>query len=324
MYLYGRILDDVMRRVIEEVLERGTQISPTKGPAWELTGVLLELRNPRARLSLTVTRGRPYSCLGELCWYLAKRNDVEFISYYIPAYRDYANGNKIYGGYGPRLFEWKGIDQVENIKRILHRKPYTRQAVIQLFDANDIANPHNDVPCTCTLQFMVRDDKLQMFTNMRSNDVYWGLPHDIFSFTMLQELVARNLSIEMGTYKHAVGSLHLYDKDIDTAKKFLDEGWQSTKTPMPSMPSDNPQPALELFLKAESEIRKAGKFDAGKLISIDSYWMDLILLLQVFRHWKYRQRDQILRIRRKISSKVYLPFIDAKLEQLEEQTESHR
>lgn len=322
MYLSDLILDDVMRRVVEEVLEHGIHICPTKGSARELTGVLLELRDPRARLSLTVTRGRPFSCLGELCWYLAKRKDVEFISYYIPAYKHYANGNNIYGGYGPRLFEWKGINQVENIKRILLRKPYSRQAVIQLFDAKDVATPHNDVPCTCTLQFMIRDDKLQMFTNMRSNDIHLGLPHDIFSFTMLQEFVARSLSIEMGTYKHAVGSLHLYDKDVESAMEFLDEGWQSTKAPMPPMPSDDPQSALELFLKAESEIRKSGAFDAAPLKGMSTYWMDLIFLLQVFRYWKDRQRDQILRIRRKISSEVYLPFIDAKLEQLEEQTES--
>lgn len=323
MYLSGRILDDVMRRVIERVFESGTHIDPTKGPARELTGILLELRNPRARLSLTETRGRPYSCLGELCWYLAKRKDAEFISYYIPAYNDYANGKEIYGGYGPRLFEWKGINQVENIIRILQKKPCTRQAVIQLFDAKDIADPHNDVPCTCTLQFMVRDDKLQMLTNMRSNDVYWGLPHDIFSFTMLQEFVARRLSIEIGTYKHAVGSLHLYDKHIDTAREFLDEGWQSTKTPMPPMPTDDPKSPIKLLLKAESEIRTTGAFDTKVLEGMDPYWRDLILLLQVFRYWKDRQRDQILIIRRGISSKVYLPFINAKLDQLEQQAESH-
>ena len=313
-----------MRCVIEEVLERGTQISPTKGPARELTGILLELRNPRARLSLTETRGRPYSCLGELCWYFTKRKDVEFISYYIPAYRHYANGNEVYGGYGPRLFEWKGINQVENVISILQRKPYTRQAVIQLFDAKDIVDPHNDVPCTCTLQFMVRDGKLQMFTGMRSNDVYLGLPHDVFSFTMLQEVVARRLSIELGTYKHAVGSLHLYDKNIDTAMAFLNEGWQSTKAPMPKMPTDDPGPSLELLLKAESEIRTTGAFDAGELEGMDPYWTDLIFLLQVFRFWRDRRPDPILRIRRAITSEVYLPFVDAKLNQLEQRTDSCR
>jgi thymidylate synthase len=74
-------LDDLMRSVIEEILNNGNEIKPTKGSAIEVTGVLLELTNPRARLSRTETRGKPFSCLGELCWYLAKTNDLGFISY---------------------------------------------------------------------------------------------------------------------------------------------------------------------------------------------------------------------------------------------------
>ena len=65
-------------------------------------------------------------------------------------------------------------------------------------------------PCTCTLQFLARGVKLDLIVYMRSNDVIKGLPHDIFCFTMLQEIAARRLSLEPGIYKHCVGSLHLY------------------------------------------------------------------------------------------------------------------
>ena len=328
-YFFGKTLDDVMKSVIEEILAHGTRINPTKGGAKELTGVLLELTNPRARLSRTETRGKPYSCLGELCWYLAKRKDLTFISYYIPAYKQYADGDNIVGGYGPRLFEWKGVNQVENVTSILRRKPDTRQAVIQLFDAEDIVGAHKDVPCACTLQFMIRDAKLQMFINMRSNDAYWGLPHDVFSFTMLQEVVAqdaRNRDWHVQARRWGGGgSLHLYDKSVDAAQQFLGEGWQSTETPMPPMPANDPWPALNLLLKAESDIRTIGTFDARQLDGMNPYWADLIRLLQVFRYCKEKcantqqhrtVSDQILRIRERISSDVYLPFIDTKLSQL--------
>ena len=69
-------LDDLMKVAIEEIMSRGTVITPTEGEAIEITGVLLELTNPRARLSRTETRGKPYSSLGELCWYLAKTDDL--------------------------------------------------------------------------------------------------------------------------------------------------------------------------------------------------------------------------------------------------------
>ena len=52
-YLSGKTLDDLMRAVIVEIREHGDQIRPSKGDAKEVTGVLLELTNPRARLSLT-------------------------------------------------------------------------------------------------------------------------------------------------------------------------------------------------------------------------------------------------------------------------------
>ena len=202
-YYSGETLDDLMRWVFDSILQHGQAIHPTKGPAKELSGVLLELTNPLARISRTETKGKPFSCLGELLWYLARTKDLPFISYYLPAYKKYADGQEIFGGYGPRLFDWDGLSQFDNVVDTLKEKPDSRRAVIQLFDAEDIVEPHGDIPCTCTMQLMVRDSHLHMFTYMRSNDAFVGMPHDIFCFTMLQEIMARALSCELGTVSHA-------------------------------------------------------------------------------------------------------------------------
>jgi thymidylate synthase len=227
-YFRGDTLDDVMRIVIDEVQRHGVDTSPSRGEASELTGVLLELSNPRARLSRTETRGKLFSCLGELCWYLAKSNAVDFIPYYIPLYRNDAEGDILHGAYGPRLFDFRGNDQIGNVIDLLARHPSSRRAVVQLFDAADLAEEHKDVPCTCSLQFLARGGALHMFTAMRSNDVFLGLPHDVFCFTMIQELVARTLGLELGEYKHAVGSLHLYSQHREDAADFIDEGAPSS------------------------------------------------------------------------------------------------
>ena len=152
-----------------------------------------------------------------------------------------------------------------------------------------------------------------MITYMRSNDAFLGLPHDVFSFTMLQEIVARTLSVELGTYKHSIGSLHLYDKNRDAAQRFLDEGWQSTKTPMPPMPAGNPWPAIEFLRKAEAAIRSDGVPTIAGLDRLDPYWADLIRLLQVFRCWKDKDIDKMRALRDEMSSDIYRPFIDKKL-----------
>ena len=309
-------IDDLMRRVITAILRDGETIHPSKGDAIELTGVLLEVANARARLSQTETRGKLFSCLGELCWYLAKSKDLSFIKYYIRKYEEDADGNEISGGYGPRLFYWRERNQFAQVTEVLRTKLDSRKAVIQLFDAEDLHRGHKSIPCTTTLQFMLRNGALHVFTSMRSNDVFLGLPHDFFCFTMLQEIMASELGVELGTYKQAVGSLHLYAKDINDAKQFFDEGWQSTTAHMPPMPKGDPWPAIKLLLEAESQIRNSDEPCDGILARVDPYWGDLIRLLQILKCKKNKDSDRINSICGKMASRYYFPFIEKALSDL--------
>lgn len=236
-------------------------------------------------------------------------DDVEFIAYYLPRYRQFAEGGKLFGAYGPRLFNACGVDQISNITSLLKTKAPSRQAVIQLFDAGDIVEEHEDVPCTCTLQFLVRGSGLELVTYMRSNDAYIGLPPDVFCFTMLQEILARELGVDVGMYKHLVGGLHIYETDIPAVGQFLEEGWQSTQEPMPPMPRGNPWPSVKALLNAEEQIRTGIRVDDVKLDGIDGYWADLIRLLQVFRCKKDNDSAAVKALREHISS-LYFPFID--------------
>lgn len=170
----------------------------------------------------------------------------------------------------------------------------------------------HDVPCTCTLQFLNRSDGLELVTYMRSNDVYRGLPHDVFCFTLLQEWIACRLGVDVGTYKHAVGSLHLYDIDAELAQRYLNEGFQSTKHPMPPMPADDPQGSLAALLDAEDALRLAPPdFDRAARLeaALPPYWADLVRLLWAYRHWKDRDPEAILRLQGRMASSIYYPFL---------------
>ena len=210
MFISAETIDDLLRKLIGEIFDQGSRVNASRGANTELACVLLKLTWPRARLSHTETKSKPFGAIGELVWYLAASNDAEFITYYL---RDYKKETEIdgtiHGAYGPRLFTERCGNQFENVIELLRRKPNSRQAVIQLFDSSDLAGTYKDVPCTCTLQFMIRKDRLDMVTSMRSNDAYKGLPHDVFSFTMLQEIAARMLKVELGDYNHFAASLHL-------------------------------------------------------------------------------------------------------------------
>lgn len=303
----------MMRSAMLAIQKHGRSIHPRKGAAKELIGTLIQISNPRARLSRTETRGKLFSGLGELCWYLAGNQDLEFIRHYIKDYENFAENGKLFGGYGPRLFDWAGLNQFRNVAKALQSKD-TRQAVIQLFDRNDIVEEHEDVPCTCTLQFMLREGRLNLLTCMRSNDAYLGFPHDVFCFTMLQEIMASALSVDMGIYKHFVGSFHLYEKDFDDSEQFLGEGLQSTVgSEMPPMPAGDPFPAINTLLRAERSLRESGIVDESWIESIDPYWADLIRLLKVY--WAKKRKDwgDVRVLKDQFASDSYKIFVDRML-----------
>jgi thymidylate synthase len=309
MRLSAGTLDDLVRKLFPKLLSSTNHISPSRGHARELVGVLLELQHPRARLSRTETRGKPFSCLGEFLWYMTRGNKLDFIRYYIPAYEEETeDGETIYGAYGRRLFSQRGQNQLRNAIDALGVSPESRRAVIQLFNAEDIARRHKEVPCTCTLQFLVRRKRLHLLTTMRSNDAYKGLPHDIFCFTMLQEVMARTLGVELGTYKQFVGSLHLYDEDRGVAEQYLNEAVQSTIL-MPPMPIGDPWLSLRKLLDAEDRIRHGGEFDADAW-GVDPYWADLIRLLQIFA--ATGDTNKIEAFKAKMVFDRYAPYIDSR------------
>ena len=103
MYFRAATLDDILRGLFAALMERGVSVEASRGANRELIGVQLELEAPRARLSRTETRGRPFSALGEFLWYLTRDNRLDFIQPYIPAYADDSeDGQTVHGGYGPR------------------------------------------------------------------------------------------------------------------------------------------------------------------------------------------------------------------------------
>jgi thymidylate synthase len=127
-------LDDLLLKVYSKILQNGQRVKASKGWNREISGVVLELKNPLARLSRTETKGTVFSCLGETLWYLARSNELQFIKYYISIYGRFAEEDgTIHGAYGPRLFGMRaGVNQITNVIKLLRRKPSSRQAVVQL------------------------------------------------------------------------------------------------------------------------------------------------------------------------------------------------
>lgn len=276
-FLTEDTVDNLMNRAYTQVLEQGLDISPSRGEAKEIFGCLLELTNPRARVSRSQGRQRVLSALGELLWYLSGSDDADQIAHYVDYYKnpDIAVDGHVTGAYGPRLLNFDGVNQLRNVVETLDANHDSRNAVIQIFDHKDTDN----APCTLALQFVIRQERLVLMTSMRSNDLFLGLPHDLFAFTMLQEIVARSLGIEPGSYLHSVGSFHLYEENYAAALSYLEEGWQDAAA-MPPMPLGDPWDDIHELLKLEEEIRQTTRLDVSVLeLPQAPYWRDLGLLL---------------------------------------------
>jgi len=127
-------------------------------------------------------------------------------------FSQFANGGRLLGAYGPRTFE-----QLPAVASLLRRDPNTRQAVVSLWTGREHDAASRDVPCTTTLQFFLRDDLLHLRVTMRSNDAWLGVPYDLMMFSCLQRTMACALGVEPGEYTHSVGSMHLYERDLDAA-----------------------------------------------------------------------------------------------------------
>jgi len=102
----------------------------------------------------------------------------------------------------------------------LKRNALTRRAVISIRDNKvDFSNP--DPACMQNLQFFIRDNKLHMKVLFRSNDLAEAFFYNAFALIRLQERVAADVGVTVGTYAHRSNSMHCYEKDFEMMQSFV-------------------------------------------------------------------------------------------------------
>jgi len=212
---------ELFTQACHAVLAAGQPAMPRGLPTIEVLGASLTLTNPRRRL-VDVPPARvinPAFAAAEAAWILAGSDDP-WIYLYNERLADFADDGRLMGAYGPRLRRWHGrVDQLAQVRQQLAEDPGTRRAVIQLFDPEADSGEYKDVPCTLGYRFFLRDGLLHMHTTMRSQDLWLGFCYDIFTATIVQELLASWTGAGLGHYWLCVDSLHLYDRDLPKARQ---------------------------------------------------------------------------------------------------------
>ena len=121
-----------------------------------------------------------------------------------------SNGN-VNSNYG---WQWKRNDQINYVIDLLRRHPDTRQAAITILDMKEHDTFTFDTPCTYAIQFTIVNNRLNMCVTMRSNDLWYGFCNDQYQFSMLQEMIAKEINMDMGTYYHFAHNLHIYNDKL--------------------------------------------------------------------------------------------------------------
>ena len=151
-------------------------------------------------------------------WYLSKNRSVEELKKFAPIWDTMHNGDNIVNSnYG---FLWNEEDQLKKTIEQLKKDDKTRQAWITIFDGKNKDEFEKDTPCTLDIGFMVMDGKLCMNVLMRSNDLWFGFCNDQYCFSNLQQIVAKELGLEVGWYYHYAANLHIYEKHYDADFNF--------------------------------------------------------------------------------------------------------
>lgn len=220
MYQFiGATVDELFLGALHTVISDGAIVSPRGIETREIFPAAFELRNPRARVLLVEGRYiNPAFAIAETLWILSGSQDP-WIFDYNSRLKQFANDGVLRGAYGPRIRSWGGqMDQLEQALSTLRRDHATRRAIIQLYDPMSVGDNHLDIPCTITHHFLIRDERLHLFTTMRGQDVWLGLPYDVFYNTLLQELMAGWVGVELGSYYYRADSLHVYEHDMSAAQ----------------------------------------------------------------------------------------------------------
>lgn len=191
----------------------------------EIINAVTVIKDPTRCIMKNEIRKMPMRyAVGELLWYLSGNNKLSAIQKFTKAWDRMSDDcETVNSNYGYCLMHKFGFNQIEQALTQLRDNPSSRQVVLHIKEArNLIDNPTKDLNCTVCLQLFIRDGKLYMTTYMRSNDLWMGFPYDVFQFTCLQTLLAMELDVELGTYTHVAGSLHLYERDLIKGEANLD------------------------------------------------------------------------------------------------------
>jgi thymidylate synthase len=222
--------DLAYKTVLGQVYNCGLASRPRGLEIRELTNVVFTAPATNCLLDFTSTEAHERQPVWkayvqkELEWYLSGNDDAQSAPakfWHSLADKD----GKINSNYGKMILHDKkypgDLTAFESAVSILSRDPDSRQAVLFYSGPAYYTDGCKDVPCTIAAQVLIRDGAAHMSIYQRSCDVILGIVYDFPWGSFLLEKLANALGVKTGNVTHFSGSLHLYEKNFDLARRIL-------------------------------------------------------------------------------------------------------
>ncbi len=116
--------------------------------------------------------------------------------------------------------EIKNIDQVDYVLELLKNNPSSRRIMTNIFDFEDLKDMNLE-PCAYGTQWLVKEGKLHLILNQRSQDMLAANGWNTMQYSALLHMFAQCAGLEVGTLTHNIGDCHIYDRHIPLVEKLI-------------------------------------------------------------------------------------------------------
>ncbi len=203
---------------------------------------------------LTTKKMQWKSLLYEVLWYLSGENHIRNLRQHTKIWDAWAdeNGNlETAYGYYWRHFpsaqknkdgEWviREVDQIQYVIDEIKRNPASRRLVVSAWEPGN-ATTSKLPPCHYTFVFNVNNGRLNCHLTQRSGDIALGIPFNLAAYSILTQIIAQQVGLELGEFAHTIIDAHIYvGNKLNSTEKYdhlegLKEQLKREPLPLPKL-----------------------------------------------------------------------------------------
>jgi thymidylate synthase len=226
--------DKIFKDLLFNVLENGVWERGSVRPYWEDTGEKAYSRfMTQYTETFDISKGEfPITTIKPTAWktgireifwiYQEASNDLQVArdKFGIKWWDSWDIGDGTIGStYGAIV---KRLDLMNNLLDGIKNNPYGRRHIISLWQEDDLRGEIGLPPCAFQTLWSVRGDYLDCTLVQRSQDVLGANNINNIQYVALLMMVAKHCGLKPGKYTHFIQNVHIYDRHIEIAEKFLE------------------------------------------------------------------------------------------------------